>query len=447
MNQKDAIIARLRAENQELMEKSQDYLKLKGRLSDLEHQFKMLQEEKLRSESIHKERNAMSWRQDNNSQEELRRIDSILADREKDLRDINANIEDYKSALASKDEELGRLRKDKVIYEENNAKLADDKMHIQRELMEIDKEYTKTKKETDILGMESRILENERAALVGRAREAEDELKIMKRKVQEIEDQLEMAKRGKNQKEEELESIKVRSPSRDESQRWKQNNEDLERENYEISQRIAEIEAQISVTKKRCNDGSLLLEDRTKKLTELKSEVSYLENQDLKASVDLRKAHEEKELLERMLDRYREDVEFQKRLRQVEASKKIELELEKKKLQSEALSREIEARSARRELERVRDSHGMLLNDKDQMNEELNALKEHAELLESQNIELSNELDVFADTGEKVRRELDRKPRVEYLKSKNNEEIQRSSDKVRSSISPRGSPYKTPSYY
>lgn len=58
---------------------------------------------------------------------------------------------------------------------------------------------------------------------------------------------------------------------------------------------------------------------------------------------------------------------------------------------------------------------------------------------------MHRELDRFVDTDEKVRGELDRKDRVDYLKSKNEVELQKSTIKVRESLSPeRRSAYKSP---
>ena len=48
------------------------------------------------------------------------------------------------------------------------------------------------------------------------------------------------------------------------------------------------------------------------------------------------------------------------------------------------------------------------------------------------------------ETNEKVRRDLDRKDRVDYLKSKNQNELEQSIVKVRTSLSPKKSPYKSP---
>lgn len=61
---------------------------------------------------------------------------------------------------------------------------------------------------------------------------------------------------------------------------------------------------------------------------------------------------------------------------------------------------------------------------------------------------MNRELDSFVDTNEKVRVDLDRKGRVDYLRSKNSHEYQRSLAKVRESQSPvRRSPYKSPYKY
>jgi hypothetical protein len=47
------------------------------------------------------------------------------------------------------------------------------------------------------------------------------------------------------------------------------------------------------------------------------------------------------------------------------------------------------------------------------------------------------ELDKFVETDEKVRTEINRKQYVEYLKGKNQEELQHLSTKIKSSVSPK----------
>jgi len=59
---------------------------------------------------------------------------------------------------------------------------------------------------------------------------------------------------------------------------------------------------------------------------------------------------------------------------------------------------------------------------------------------------LHAELDRFVEVDERVRQDLDLKNRVEYVKSKNLEDLQRSIEKVKKSRSPerRTSPHKSP---
>jgi len=49
----------------------------------------------------------------------------------------------------------------------------------------------------------------------------------------------------------------------------------------------------------------------------------------------------------------------------------------------------------------------------------------------------------MVDTNEKARSDLDRKARVEYIKAKAQNEIEKSVEKVKA-VSPKKSPYKSP---
>lgn len=62
---------------------------------------------------------------------------------------------------------------------------------------------------------------------------------------------------------------------------------------------------------------------------------------------------------------------------------------------------------------------------------------------------MHNELDTFVVTDEKVRNDLNRKLHVDYVKEKNQEELQKSMVKLKNSQSPakRTSPTKSPGKY
>ena len=71
-------------------------------------------------------------------------------------------------------------------------------------------------------------------------------------------------------------------------------------------------------------------------------------------------------------------------------------------------------------------------------------MKDHTSVLEKQNMNLNHEIENITTTDELVRRELDRKNRLELLKSKDEEELKKSIAKVSLSKSPpRFSPIKT----
>ena len=60
---------------------------------------------------------------------------------------------------------------------------------------------------------------------------------------------------------------------------------------------------------------------------------------------------------------------------------------------------------------------------------------------------MHRELGSFVDVDEKVREELNRKPRVEDLRERNQAELQKSFDKVKTSLSPKHSARSASRYY
>jgi len=144
-------------------------------------------------------------------------------------------------------------------------------------------------------------------------------------------------------------------------------------------------------------------------------------------------------------ENYRREGELNKRLRDEQAIRARELEIEKTRLEKEALNKEVEALSAKKNLNKANELMNELHEGKYYIEKELNAMKEHTNVLERQNLNLHNEIQNIVTTDESVRRDLDRKFRIENLKAKNIEELQRSSEKVRLSSSPkRFSPYRSP---
>ncbi len=453
-DQKDIVIAQLKAENFELKQKERDYNILNSQLTDLERRFRMLQDEKFRAEKEAKEREVLTWQKTDNLQAELKMVSGTLENRRKELKDMETELYAYKGLLDDKDSELVRLRREQTDRETDNLALSKGKRALEADLMNTKDSRLAAQKEADGLAAVNERLDKERALVEDNARDAEREAALLRKKIEDAEIRLELAKKDRLQKETELDVVlDGKKATRQDADKITLANIRFENENRDISLKIKDIELQLAKTRQRYDDSLALLDAKEKELARAKSGLTYTEDRSLTAGAELRKLREDNETLQRLLDRYRKDVDFQKKLREIEAQKKLDLELEKRKLENEALSKEIEARSAKKELEKIRDTHGQLLEDHHQLHDELSALKQHAEVLENQNATLHNELDRFVETDEKVRRDLDRKPHVDYIKSKNTEELQQSIMKVRESLSPAkrspskssySSPHRTP---
>lgn len=439
MGQKDSIIAQLKAENMLLRQKADDFINLKEQLKELERRFRFLQEEKYRMEADRNSRSGASWRKTEDTLE-VRRMEDTLENRERYLKEINNDLCSLQSLLDLKDSELTRLGKDQAMYEDEVARNTEKMRMLEDDVKALREGHLNVRRSAEALAVEAEQLNSERTVMGNRVRNIEDEIVYLRQKVREEENRLELARIARERKEAELAAMRYR----EEMDTWSVRNARIENENRELSQRLADVDLQVMRAKQRYEENSILLENRARDLDQLKMNLSYSPRRNATMYADLRVARDENETLQRMLDRFREDADFQKRLREIEATKKIELEAEKKRFEREALDKDLEARMAKRELERVKTTSGVLLDSRMQIDEELNALKEHAEVLENQNTSLNNELERFVETDERARRDLDRKYRVDYLKNKNADELQQSFARVRNAASPKRSPYSSP---
>ncbi len=152
------------------------------------------------------------------------------------------------------------------------------------------------------------------------------------------------------------------------------------------------------------------------------------------------------EIMRILLEKYKNEAELEKLHRAEQSVRNYELVRAKDRLSADVLLKKAEARSALRELRRM--DTAKLLEEQDQAATELDAIRQHARLLEGQNSGLHRELDKFVETNEKVRGELDWREEVERMKGKNQRELQRSAEKLKR-ISPAKSMFRirSPSLY
>eukprot|EP00826_Nyctotherus_ovalis_P006221 TRINITY_DN1144_c0_g1_i3.p1 TRINITY_DN1144_c0_g1~~TRINITY_DN1144_c0_g1_i3.p1 ORF type:complete len:383 (+),score=94.79 TRINITY_DN1144_c0_g1_i3:398-1546(+) len=350
--------------------------------------------------------------------------------------------------LMDKDEEFEKLKRDHKMLERNNAQETNERRNLELEVNSLSQARANADKESNSITLLNDRLQSERIDLERRAKDAQHEISTLLKRIEETGNRLKLVRQRAVQKEAELDSeARSRQLNNDQAADSSSLNTKFEDENKELLMKVVELENAVVKKQQQYNNSTTILDVRRKELDNATSALTYSESKSVLLQEEFEQARRNNDTLQRLLDQYRQDVDFQENLREIEGAKKVELEAEKRRLEQEAISKDIETCTARRELEQVKGRHEELLESNWQIGKELDALKQHAELLQDQNATLNNELESLVEADEVVRKDLDRKARVEYIKSKNNSEVQRSTARVRTSQSPERSPYSSPYKY
>ena len=162
-----------------------------------------------------------------------------------------------------------------------------------------------------------------------------------------------------------------------------------------------------------------LIEKTGFKLDQVEREIGALRHQIQALDVDIND-------VERCNARH---VENQKKLlrikdQEIQRSQEQEVQFRSNELRLKELESTIDL--IKRDLDSVRYSNDALLDRNHDLKQELDSLNQHAELLNHQNRELQRELEGFVETDEMVRRNLDRKDKVQQIRSQVDEVIKKS---------------------
>lgn len=380
------MIAQLKAENFELKQKERDYSVLNSQLLDLEQRFKMLQEEKARAEREAREREDLLLNKSDLLQTELRRFNDTSVDKQRQIKDTEVELNAYKDLVSEKNAELNKLKDDLAHYAQENDLLTRERRNAEADLDVLREGRKAAQAEVERLRAMNENLMRAQAQAKDKEQDSTQEVLRLRRKLDDISVQLDSVQKDRAQRETEADmAIETRRAKQRELDQVAVINAKLRDENQAFGERVRDLEIDLKRLTQRMDDSMTLLDAKEKELRNLRSSISYTEDRGLSASAELSKLKKENDSLQLLLDKYRNDVEFQKRLREEESLKKMEIEQEKRRLEKEALSKELEARTVKRQLEQVQGSHGQLLDQKLQLNEELEALKQHTGLLQSQN--------------------------------------------------------------
>lgn len=384
------MIAQLKAENFELKQKERDYKLLQSQVLDLEHRFKLLQEEKQRLDRDVQEREALHAKKSENLQADSRILRATLNEKEGELQKTRTGIASYRALADEKSYEVDKLKKEIAQYEADNASLLLQKRNVEGDLTQARDTRKTAEAEVDHLLRLNDQLTKKQADTETRLRESELELARLSRTLEAAELEQARADRDVAQAEKDLELARDgRRLNQSEVDQQLALNSRLQNEKASLVQRQQDLEGELLRTGQKLDDNLAFLGAKEKELRNIRGSTTVAEDKGYVASEELRKAQKENESLHLLLDKYRDDVDFQRKLREEESLRKLQLEDEKKRLENEALAKSIEARSAKRQLEAVQDQHIQLIDQKGQLASELDALKQHANLLESQNVTVS----------------------------------------------------------
>jgi len=198
--------------------------------------------------------------------------------------------------------------------------------------------------------------------------------------------EMDLAKKCLADREKDLEIIQDnRISNRKEADNLLLDNKKLLNERDRLSPTIHDLDIQLAKNKKDLDDTLTLLNIKEKDLKNAKMGFTFAEEKNASSKTELYKLKKDNETLNNLLGKYRSDADFQKRLTEDEMRKRDEIAKEKKKIETEAALKSYEARKAKENLAKMQGSHELLLDSRYQLNQELDAMKQHADVLEYQN--------------------------------------------------------------
>jgi len=449
---KEELISTLKVENNLLKSKERDYSILNANYLDLESKYEILADEKVQSEINAKAKDDTQMKHIEKLKLELNELNGIIAGKNEEFKNYTVELSNLKLILDSKNNEIFKIKTDIKAGNSLNSKYLLDKNALENELAITIEGKKVAQGELDKLNIMNDSLEKEKNLNNERIQNLEIEFAQTGRKLGEIGDLNKLLSAEKRQLINDLNIQKeARLSHQKESDKMLLLNSKLLEEKKLLEDKASTLEYQLSQLDKKITETGLLIDSKEQELKTAKLSLNISEEKNLETKVNLDKLRKEKESLEILMNRYKNDALMNKKLRDEQTRRAIDLESEKNLLEKKVSNKEIEAYTAKKDLERIEESHKQLLSDHFDSNKELDALKEHTSLLENQNLNLHQEIDSIVITDSKVREDLNRKDKLQYMKSKNIEELQKSSEKVRMSTSPKKlmdtkSPYKSPTY-
>ena len=435
---KDELISTLKVENDLLKRKDKDYSVLNANYLDLDSRYAILVDEKSQSESNAQANDEIQLKHIEKLKIELGELQKALNEKNDEFTNLSGELGNLKLILESKNNDIVKLRSDIKAGNSLNTKYLMEKNGLEKELVLTMEGKQTAEGELNKLNALNESLEKDKNLNSEKIQHLEIEFVQTGKKLGDVGDQNKLLSAEKIRLLNDLTIQKeARLTHQKESDKMILLNSKLLEEKKYLEDKAGSLEFQLGQLEKKIGETGKLIDAKEQELVNAKFSLNISEEKNHDARINLDKLRKDKETLEILMNKYKNDALMNKKLRDDQARRALELESEKNLLEKRVSNKEIEAFSVKKDLERIADAHNRLMVEHLDSNIELDALKEHTSLLENQNINLHTEIDGIVITDSKVRDELNRKDKLQYMKSKNLEELQKSSEKVRMSTSPK----------
>jgi chromosome segregation ATPase len=190
------------------------------------------------------------------------------------------------------------------------------------------------------------------------------------------------------------------------------------------------LEEQLAKNKANEDDLHRILGDREAELSDKTNRLRSLEDEVAKLRIDIDGRDKEVHDLNR---RYGLQLDINNKERHEldrQLAKNTDLDLTVRRLEEELIILEKDVTFLRTDVERLTIVLTEATSANHGLEEELEALNRHAQLLESQNVDLTKELDSIVISDQRIRADLDRGHRVSALQHRNDEEMRHSINRL-----------------
>ena len=295
----------------------------------------------------------------------MRKLRDMLDEKSMDISKVKTQLNEFleqNSRLVSEKQQLGTELD--IVREGRKA----NQREIDRLLNLNERLALEQSKNTDqIKDYEMQIMKKNRN--IG---EGNDNIKSLLDQKRDLEVELDIAREGRRSNQKELDRMILTS------------NKLAEEKNRE-EERVKDYAHMLSKLEQKVDDSNFLYVNKEKELTGVKEALNYAEDKNAESRLELKKLHNDKSTLEQLTVMHKKEADVQKMMREEELNKNLQLSTEKKRLERNLMDKELEAYTVKRELDKIAEEKDATVGIKDDLEREVDALRDHMTLLSSQN--------------------------------------------------------------